>query len=238
MIISRWNGFEIDSSEGYYVFEKNLKSAEKGWDFLIKLLNSPLLWHKIAFYFYPKETHKKRVKNHLSKLLKKGLIEEGNKYEYCGLPYVSSISSLLDILKSLKNSLSEISLNFCIAPLKSLPKDEYEKLRVWFLSQFEDKKKGKSRWRDYCKIEEKDFSLGEIETFTDSWVDYYAFETNFTLNLEEPVSFTFNLCAGDPSLILYLISTLVKRFKLKFIGDHGISVDRRPEKIIELLAEY
>jgi len=65
MIISRWKGFEIDSSEGYYVFNKNLHNKKEGWNFLSKLLKSPLLYKKIAFdiYFNDENQHKKIREN-------------------------------------------------------------------------------------------------------------------------------------------------------------------------------
>ena len=49
MIISRWRGFEIDSSEGYFDVRENLNSEEQGLEILYQLLANPLLMNKIGF---------------------------------------------------------------------------------------------------------------------------------------------------------------------------------------------
>lgn len=258
MIISRWNGFEIDSSEGYYVFEKESEDVKEGWDFLQKLLSSPLLWHEVSFTLIPIETHKKDVENYLSKKLEQGVIEkfeheyedeieeERKEYDFTDededeghLPshippeFKTSILSFLDIFNHLKNLLSLISINFCIAPLKSLPKDEYKRLRSWFIRQFDNKEEGESRWRNYCRIKEKDFELLGNTELTNCPEPLDAFEGNFEFYSKKYLSFRLNMPAMDPSLMIYLLLTLVRSFDLKFKGTH-YTFDYTPDKLKSL----
>jgi len=43
MIISRWRGFEIDSSEGYYYFSPEVGSLDRAFEFLEAILRSRLI---------------------------------------------------------------------------------------------------------------------------------------------------------------------------------------------------
>jgi hypothetical protein len=253
MIIFRWNGFEIDSSEGYYAFEKDIEVFEDGWDFLIKLLFSPLLWPTVSFTLIPLETRREKVEGYLKNKREQGLIEkfvhsypdeareEKEDYDFTDeidshLPshippdYKSSISSFLDILNNLKYLVELISVNFSIVPLRSLSKEEYEKFRTWFVEQFNDKKKGSSRWTSYCRIEEKKFELLGNTELTNCWDDYEAFGGNFELNTKKSLGFRLNIPAADPSLLVYLLSTIVDSYKLKFRGNH-LTVDLSPDKL-------
>ena len=255
MIISRWKGFEIDSSEGFYVFKRDLKNVEEGWDFLIKLLNSPLLWDKVSFTLIPIEAHKKDVENYLSKKLEQGVIEkfehefsvdierEKKEYDFTDedeeeghIPshiepeFKTSISSFLEIFNHLKNLLSLISVNFCIAPLESLPKEEYEKFRSWFIRQFYNKKRGNSRWEYYCGIEEEEFRLSGNTELINFQEDTDPFEGNFELYSKNYSSFRFNVPGMDPSLMIYLLFTLVESFDLEFNGNH-FTCEKAPDRL-------
>ena len=148
MIISRWQGFEIDSSEGYYAFERDLEDRQEGWIFLRKLLCSPLLWNKVSFTLMPLLNHQKEVRDFLAQKMEQGVIEkfeheypedieiERSEYDFTydeddedddhipsHIPpgFICSCSQFLDIAGHLKERLDLISVNFCIAPLERLP---------------------------------------------------------------------------------------------------------------------
>ena len=259
MIISRWNGFEIDSSEGYYSFEKDIKNAEEAWNFLINLLFCPLIWPKISFNLIPIEIYKQDVETYLSEKLKLGAIEkfeheqpeeveeEKKEYDYHDeidghLPshiypdFKTSLSSFFDIINNLKNVVRMLSVNFCLAPFKDLPEDEYQKLQAWFLRQFKDKGEGKTRWQYYFRVEEKDFKLLGNTEDTSSFSPPDSFEGSFEFFLKGSIfSYRLNIPAVDPSLMIYLLLMLLEDFDLKFRGTH-YTFDHTPDKI-QLLRE-
>ena len=72
MIISRWKGFEIDSSEAYYYFQNEIEEVEEGFDFMRRLLTSPLVWSKISFNLVPLEEHESKVTEFLQGKTEKG----------------------------------------------------------------------------------------------------------------------------------------------------------------------
>jgi len=53
MIISRWRGFEIDSSEGYYYFSPEVGSLDRAFEFLEAILRSRLISPEVSFYIEP-----------------------------------------------------------------------------------------------------------------------------------------------------------------------------------------
>ena len=57
MIKSRWKGYEIDSSEGYYGFTSDVTDTEERWRLLNKVFASPLLWNKAAFNMTGRNDH-------------------------------------------------------------------------------------------------------------------------------------------------------------------------------------
>jgi hypothetical protein len=88
MIISRWKGFEIDSSEGYYAFEKNLETIEEAWGFLKDLLSSPLVWGQVSFTILPREDHKQYVEDFLKKKHRQEIIN-AFEYDYFWIYFIS-----------------------------------------------------------------------------------------------------------------------------------------------------
>jgi len=260
MIISRWNGFEIDSSEGYYAFERDLKEREIARDFLRKLVNSPLTWEKVSFTLLPFQNYKNEVENYLLKQLKNNKIEkfkhdfpdelEREKVNYDfkdyiddHLPphimpeYICSRDSFLEIFEDSKNFLNLLSLNFCIKPLRKLPENEYKKLREWFLNQFNKKKRGKTIWEYLCEIDSKQFELSGVNYLNSCPEDSDPFEGNLEIYSEffakKSCSFRFNASAINPSLMIYLLFQVIDSFYLKFRGNHYM-FDDSPDKIKQL----
>lgn len=264
MIISRWKGFEIDSSEGYYAFERDLNDRKQGREFVRKLIASPLLWNKVSFTLLPLKNFKEEVENYLLKKLTDNKIEkfrhefpeelERDKAEYDfmddiddHLPshilpeFISSPSAFLEIFEDSKNFLRLLSLNFCINPLENLPQDEYNKLQKWFLNQFKNEKQGKKRWTEYCEIDNTYFELYGNTELCNCPEPFDPFEGNFELYSEsftkKRCSFRFNAPAKDPSLMIYLLFQLTDSFFLKFRGNH-YNFDETPDRIKKLKDGY
>jgi len=264
MIISRWKGFEIDSSEGYYAFERDFSDKELGREFVRKLIASPLLWSKVSFTLLPQKDFKKELETYLHTKLKENSIEkfrhefpdelksDKNTYDFNDdiddhLPshiqpeFVSTPSFSLDIFEDSKNFLSLLSLNFCIGPLKNLPKDEYNKLQKWFLKQFKNEDQGKNRWSQYCDVEETDFELRGNTELCNCPELADPFEANVELFSEsftkKSSSLRFNAPAKDPSLMIYLLFQLTDSFFLQFRGNH-YNFDETPDKIKKMKIGY
>lgn len=233
MIISRWKGFEIDSSEGYYGFTSDITDLEERWQHLNKILNSSLLWDKAAFDIGAVDREaKKKIQSHFAALEDKGKLENTeNIYNYCPYVYAGSLQVIQDVLQCFRERIESVWLNFCIRPLKSLEADEYGRMKTWFLGQFTDKKEGQARWREYKTVKEKDLTLGGNQTYTDSWTFYYAFEASLQFYPNTERGLSIYMSAGDPSLVIYLIATVFPDYDLEFFGDHYISIDRRPDKL-------
>jgi hypothetical protein len=232
MIISSWRGFEIDSSEGYYSFDSGTKAADEGWDFMLRLLASPLVWDRIAFDLSPVEGGEDKVKNRLRAVLDRGLPQEHQPVsEYCQLRYVANVSTYLGLVKALKLSVALLQINFCLRPFGEMPVDELDKLKAWFFKQFSDKKEAQRRWRSYSQVRPNDFMLRGHSEMTDEWADTYAFEALFELKLTAPASYGMSISAGDPSLVMYLLATLTPHYDLEYVGDHWISINRQPDKL-------
>ncbi len=124
MIISRWKGFEIDSSEGYYGFTSDVSDGEERWRYLNKILTSLFLWDKVAFEINGKDKEsEEEIYSYLSGLAKKGEIintEKENKFDYCPYMYATSPLTLRIILDRFKEKVESVWINFCIRPLKSI----------------------------------------------------------------------------------------------------------------------
>jgi len=260
MIISHWKGFEIDSSEGYYAFERDLEDSQEGWNFLRKILSSPLLWEKISFALIPFHNHQKEVKDFLAQKVGQAVIEkfehefpeemeiERAEYDFTDeeddhLPshippeYISSVSILLEVLDEMKDLLKLISINFCIAPLESLPISEHKKLHEWFLHQFKNKRKGKQSWSFHNEIMETDFRLLGNTELNNCPEPVDPFEGNVELYSGEFYSFRLNIPTIDPSLMIYLLTTTMNSFDLKFRGNH-YGFDETPDRIKKLRDGY
>ena len=239
MIISHWKGFEIDSSEGYYGFTSEVTDDEERWRCLNKILTSPLLWDKVAFEINGKDKEsEEEIYSYLSVLEKKRKIintEKENKYEYCPYMYAASPQALQIILDRFKEKIESVWINFCIRPLKSIEGDEYSRLKTWFIDNFTKKSEGKTKWGHYKAVDEKDLTLGGNQDYTDSWAFYYAFEASLRFYTGDEKGLSIFMCAGDPSFIIYLISTVFLGYNLEFYGDHYVSIDRRPDKLQDLL---
>jgi hypothetical protein len=237
MIISRWKGFEIDSSEGYYGFFKEATDAEECWRYLNKILSSPLLWNKAAFSFGGKdELTENIIYSHLTDLANRGKIEKTeNKYQYCPYSYAASLQELKILIDRVQENLKQVSINFCVRPLDSLDADECARLKTWYLGQFSSRKEGESRWRDYQILKEEDLTLGGNPDYTDSFARNYPFEANLRFDLDAENKLSIFMAAGDPSFIIYLISTIFPGYDLEYIGDHYISIDFRPDKLKKML---
>ncbi|MCJ7682355.1 MAG: hypothetical protein MUP70_16630 [Candidatus Aminicenantes bacterium] len=233
MIISRWKGFEIDSSEGYYAFSSDATDIEERWSLLDKLLNSPLLWNKAAFDITGKNKESSEIiRSYLSDLEKKGEVENTEKkYHYCPYVYAAPPLILLAVLNRFREQVESVWANFCIRPLDSMDRDVFSWLESWYLSQFTKKKEGQSRWRDYNKIEDRDLTLAGNQDYTDSWDPVYAFEASLQFYPNTERGLSIYMCAGDPSLIIYLISSIFRVYDLEYNGDHYISIDRRPDRL-------
>ena len=256
MIISRWKGFEIDSSEGYYAFERNLEDREEGWSFLRKLLSSPLIWNKVSFALNPSHNHQKEVKDFLVQKVEQGVIEkfehefpeeietERSEYDFTDeeddhipshIPpeFISSLSIFLDILNHLKDLLSLISINFCISPFESLPIGEYKNLHTWFMDQFKNKKKAARLWQFHSQIMEKDFTFQGNTELNNCPESVDPFEGNVELYSGDYCNVRFNIPARDPSLMIYLLITIIDSFNLHFRGNH-YTFDDTPDRIKKL----
>lgn len=232
MIISRWRGFEIDSSEGFYYFDTETERADESWDFMRRLLASPLLWDKIAFEISAVEGEGAKVRDHIEAVLERASPKEGQPVsEYCQFRYAAGIPTFLGLAKALRSSISFISINFCLAPFAEMPVEELSKLKAWFFEQFSDRKEANRRWRDYSRVRKSDFMLRGHSTMTDEWMENYAFEALFELSLSPPFSHGMSISAGDPSLMLYLLATLTPRYDLHYGGDHYISISLQPDKL-------
>jgi len=232
MIISRWRGFEIDSSEGYYVFDREMEHVEEGWDFMLRLLTSPLLWDKIAFHASPVERQGDKVNARIQAVLERGSPKESQPVsEYCQFPYAAGKSTFLGLVKALRSSLAVIHINFCLAPFNVMPVEELARLKAWFFKQFSDRKEAIRRWKNYSQVRPDDFMLRGHSEMTDEWVENYAFEAYFQLRLTSPFSYGMSVSAGDPSLMLYLLSTLTQRYDLQYVGDHHISINLQPDRL-------
>ncbi|MBN2255566.1 MAG: hypothetical protein JW736_07655 [Deltaproteobacteria bacterium] len=256
MIISRWNGFEIDSSEGYYAFEKNTETADESWVFLEKLLSSPLVWEQVSFALRPREECRRQVSDYLREALIRGTIrkfeytdeiekeevsESRDAYDYADMDddhlpshmapeYQAAIPAFLDAVHDLKSCLLLVSVNFCLKPLAQWNEAEARAFRSWLENQFSDKKKAKERWREYSEVKAEDFSLrGNCEADY-SWEPPGVFEANFEMSIAPPASFRVNIPFPDPSLPVYLVSTLIDRYKFIFRGNHR-RLDHKPEKL-------
>ena len=264
MIISHWKGFEIDSSEGYYAFEKNLNTIDVAWDFLEKLLSSPLVWEKVSFTLLPREDHKQYVEDFLKKKHHQGIInafeyeyEDGyekdealeirNEYDYTDMEddhlpshispdYQTTVPLFLDTFHQLKSSLLLISVNFCLKPLINLSEVESLTFHSWFLSQFKDKKEARERWLTYSRVKEKKFELTGNSEADYTWEDSKAFEANFEGYAGHPSSFRINIRSPDPSLLVYLVSTIIKDCEFVFRGNHHW-MDYAPEKLQQVKNE-
>lgn len=264
MIISRWKGFEIDSSEGYYAFERDFSDRELSREFVRKLTASPLLWNRVSFTFLPQKDFKQELETYLYTKLTENTIEkfrhefpdelERDKITYDfnddiddHLPshiqpeFVSSPSVFLDIFEDSKNFLSLLSLNFCINPLKNLPQDEYNKLQKWFLKQFKNENQGKKRWEVYCEVDKTSFELRGNTELCNCPELSDPFEANVELFSEsftkESSSLRFNAPAKDPSLMIYLLFQLIDSFFLQFRGNH-YNFDQTPDKIKKMKTGY
>jgi len=258
MIISRWKGFEIDSSEGYYAFEKGLLAIEEAWEVLEKLLSSSLLWDQLSFTLLPQKKDKQFVEDFLNKKCHQGIIkkfeyeyddefereealEYKNKYDYTEMEddhlpshiapdYQTTVDLFPDIFHQLKTSLLLVSVNFCIKPLSHLLEVEYLKFHSWFLKQFRSKKKAESRWEIYCDVTEDEFELTGNSEADYTWEMPKAFEANFEGYTGHPSSFRINIPSPDPSLLVYLVSTIIKDCEFVFRGNHRW-MDYKPEKL-------
>ena len=239
MIISHWKGFEIDSSEGYYGFTSEVTDDEERWKCLNKILTSPLLWDTMAFEIQGNEKASEgEIYSYLSGLEKKRKIiniEKENKFDYCPYVYAASPLILQIILDRFKEKIGSVWINFCIRPLKSIEGDEYSRLKTWFIDNFTKKSEGKTKWSNYKAVNEKDLTLGGNQDYTDSWALYFAFEASLRFDTGDEKGLSIFMCAGDPSFIIYLISTVFLGYNLEFYGDHYVSIDRRPDKLHDLL---
>ena len=262
MIISHWKGFEIDSSEGYYAFEKNLETIEEAWDFLERLLSSPLVWDQVSFTLMPREKFKQYVEDYLKKKIRQGIIREfeyedefekaeileiRDDYDYTDMDdghlpshidpdYQTMIPLFLDIFHHLKTFLLLISVNFCLKPLDNLSENESLKFHSWFLNQFKNKRKAENRWKLYYDVKEDEFELTGNSEADYTWENSKAFEANFEGYAGHPSSFRINIPSPDPSLLVYLVSTIIKDCEFVFRGNHHW-MDYAPEKLQQVKNE-
>jgi hypothetical protein len=229
MILARWRGFEIDSSEGYFYFNNPAKSADEGWDFMLRLLGSPLVWDRVAFDVCPAEGQVTKVIGHIEAVLERAVPREyQTTSEYCQFRFAAGVETFLGLAKALRPSLASIHVNFCLAPFNEIPVEELARLKTWFFKQFSDREEANWRWKCYSRVRPADFMFRGHSEMTDEWAENYAFEALFDLGLTPPFSYGMSVSAGDPSLMLYLLGTLTARYDLKFSGDH-ISINRQPD---------
>ena len=256
MIISTWKGYEIDSSEGYYAFENKIDTLEEGWNFLEKLLTSQLLWSRISFALVPGDKFKQQVEGYLQDKFDQGIIKKfeyedeideaeakafQKDYDYTDMAdghlpshidpdYETTPAFFLYILQHLKKFLLLASVNFCVNPFSRLSEAELKKFHSWFLDQFRNKKKAENRWMQYSEIKENHFKLrGNCEADY-SWDTPSAFEANFEMYSGHPPSFRINVPAVDPSLVVYLVSTLIHEFEFVLRGRSQL-MNEKPGKL-------
>jgi hypothetical protein len=232
MIISRWRGFEIDSSEGYYGFCREMEHVDDGWNFMARLLGSPLVWIKVAFSLTAVRKKARELGARVEEFLEAGRIESAeDKYPYCQFAHAARIPVFLELIEPLRNLLRQVEVNFCLAPISRMPVEESENLRKWFRLQFQDERRAKERWQDYLRVREKHFMLRGNNRATDEWLDVYAFEGNFCLLQEKPFSYAVYLSAGDPSLMIHFLETLTANVEIEYFGDHYISINLTPDRL-------
>jgi hypothetical protein len=255
MIISRWKGFEIDSSEAYFYFQNDMAEVEEGYDFMRRLLASPLIWKKVSFTIMPLKEHESKVTEFLQGKTEKGDIAKVEYYDDCidevlreieeyryddktdgHLPshidplYETTAAAFLDIIDEMKGFTELISVNFSIVPLKSLPADEYEKFHSWYMDQYEDLEMGKIRWDDFCEVSGDDLPIHGICEHTDFYDRTFSLSGSFEFHNKPPFSYRYILTGHDASLTFYVLSQLLERFTISFGGCHGVSCDRSPDK--------
>lgn len=114
--------------------------------------------------------------------------------------------------------------------MDNLSESESLKFHSWFLKQFKNKKKAENRWKFYYDVKEHEFELTGNSEADYTWEDSKAFEANFEAYSGNPPSFRINIPSPDPSLLVYLVSTIIKDCEFVFRGNHHW-MDYAPEKL-------
>lgn len=223
MIISRWRGFEIDSSEGYYLYRKEPEHTEEGWNVMLRLLRSPLVLGKIAFSLEALPEKGKELRKRLKELLAEARLEEFLPNEdYVSLDYMAPIPVFLEIVESRRDSLSRVELNFCLKPFSEMPPEELQRLRSWFLqpgNAYKDEPAARQQWDKLAEINEKDLGLIGMTDNRHAEDISLAFEAHFRLDLGKPFWYEVSTSGVDASLVTYLFLTLVPGSDFKYISD-------------------
>jgi len=185
MILSRWQGFEIDSSEGYYLFSQDLESLDRGFEFMERLLRSPLLSPWISFTIVAMPEHESPVKKQLKDMQHQGIIIEMKEQEFCrhetemgkrdysyyliekngefpeprpahrDPDYMAPVEEFLRIAGQLKEKALLISVNFEIRCFENIPPEELYALRDWFTKQYGDRERAQRKWEEFEQFEDE-----------------------------------------------------------------------------------
>jgi hypothetical protein len=229
MIVARWQGFEIDSSEGYYVFAQEMQHIDDGWVLLSRLLSSPLVWQTVGFDFRPNEGREGNVEKILAEGRKKGRIRVKKLEEDSSPRDTIRASDFLSLFKEVRAELEAASVRFAMVPPRLLNSYSYKKLRQWFLRQFDDEETAKVRWSGYCRVKESDLKLLGHTDMSDFWTDAMGLEATFEIRLRRPFEYKVFVPAVDPTMIVYLLRSLTDQFYLIFEGEHYISINLTPD---------
>ena len=229
MIIARWQGFEIDSSEGYYVFAQEMEHIDDGWGLLSRLLSSPLVWQTVGFELRPIKGREGKVDGTLSEWRKDKRIRGMKREDYSGPIDTISAADFLSLFREVRADLEAAAVRFAVVPPKLMSSDAYGKLKRWFLRQFADEETAEVRWAGYCRVKETDIQLLGHTDMTDSWTDAMGLEATFEIRLMKPFEYKVFVPAVDPTMIVYLLRSLTDQFGLVFEGDHYISINLTPD---------
>jgi len=222
LIISRWRGFEIDSSEGFYFFEKEVSEAERGIEYMKSLLAHPLVlpWVSFALVPLPGRDH---ITRELSVLARQKEIYEAREqesfraesenmkacYEYQDghrrdPDYMAQASRFLALVDRHQKDLALISLNYTLS-VRSLPKAERDKLHAWFMEQYEDQQKARDHW-DYFTQEAQDLvpekeelEKGFVLLGEDSVPEGVGFLETYNFGLIDGLDGSFEIKCAEPA---------------------------------------
>jgi hypothetical protein len=231
MIIAGWRGFEVDSSEGYYVFDREMEHVDDGWRFLKRLLASPLVRKTVAFSLRPRRGGPGGVDGFLAELRRAGRIRAEKPDEFSDPIDIAPASDFLALFREVRADLASASIHFALVPPERLERGARAELKKWFFLQFANGETARLRWSDYLRVEEKDIRLSGCTELTNGWTDAEGLEATFEINLESPFGYRVLVPAVDPTLIVYLLRQITDRFRLVYEGEHGISIDLTPDHL-------
>jgi hypothetical protein len=258
MIITKWKGYEIDSSEGYYQFEEQDIDVDEGYDIIKRLFAVPEIFNKVGFRLIAKDPHKEKLEKIINEKLSDGTIEKlehkdghtkyepskDDDYDYFKnqrdgmrlfldsqiVPlYKIDTKLFLELIENMKGELELISFIFAVAPLKSLAPEVYENFYSWYVEKFKIIGHGKTQWKYYCECEEKDIDLTSMNEITYAGGPIDFFTGGFEMVDSYRSAYAFHFPSGDPSGIIHLVEQVLDHFDIWFCG-RG-SMGQAPDEI-------